>query len=395
MKHLVLAIISLGAISMSAFSADLDLPDPLISNSGIEIDSSRKWEAARRPEVLELFREHVYGRKPDSTKGGWNSKSLDSGSKTVEVTEGVMDGAADLHSIKINMNNNGIEIQINVSLFIPVNQQPGSTPCFILICNRDPENIDPTRKIKSPFWPAEEIIRRGYATVAFWNAEADPDEHDGFKNGVHGLLDHPDKSRGKDAWATIAAWAWGASLVYDAIESEGTIDPDKIGIIGHSRGGKTALWAGAEDTRFAMVISNESGSTGAALARRMQGETIAKINKGFPHWFNRNYRNFNDNEESLPVDQHMLAALIAPRLLYIGSAQEDTWADPEGEFLSGFHASPVYNLYGHKGLGDASFPTADQPVHGDRVAYHMRSGKHNLTEYDWGQYMDFADKYWK
>ena len=187
----------------------------------------------------------------------------------------------------------------------------------------------------------------------------------------------------------------GASLVYDAIESEGTIDPDKIGIIGHSRGGKTALWAGAEDTRFAMVISNESGSTGAALARRMQGETIAKINKGFPHWFNRNYRNFNDSEESLPVDQHMLAALIAPRLLYIGSAQEDTWADPEGEFLSGFHASPVYNLYGHKGLGDASFPTADQPVHGDRVAYHMRSGKHNLTEYDWGQYMDFADKYWK
>jgi hypothetical protein len=392
MKRLFCAIACFGGILVNAHAADLNLPDPLISNSGLEIDSDRKWESARRPEILELFREHVYGRKPAGTEDGWNSKALDSGSKTVEITKGVMDGTADLHAITINMKRGEVAITINVSLFIPVDKEPGSTPCFVLICNRDPVNIDPTRKTKSPFWPAEEIIKRGFATAAFWNADVDPDQHDGFKNGVHGLLD---ESRDESSWGTIAAWAWGASLVYDAVITEGTIDPDKVGIIGHSRGGKTSLWAGAEDTRFAMVISNESGSTGAALARRMQGETIAKINKGFPHWFNRNYRNFNDNENEMPVDQHMLAALIAPRLLYIGSAQEDTWADPEGEFLSGFYARPVYELYGYKGLGDATFPEADQPVHGDRVAYHMRSGKHNLTEYDWGQYMDFADKYWK
>ncbi len=380
---------------MNAHSAELNLPDPLLSNSGLEIDSRRKWESARRPEILELFREHVYGRKPQGTEGGWKSAMLAGGVKTVEITKGVMDGAADLHAITITMDQPWITVEIKVSLFIPVDQAPGSTPCFVLICNRDPENIDPTRAVKSPFWPAEEIVRRGYATATFWNADVDPDEHDGFKNGVHGLLDDMDAPRGGDAWGTIAAWAWGASLVYDAIITEGTIDAEKVGVIGHSRGGKTALWAGAEDRRFAMVISNESGSTGAALARRMQGETIAKISKGFPHWFNRNYRKFNDNENALPVDQHMLAALIAPRLLYIGSAQEDTWADPEGEFLSGFYAGPVYELYGHSGLGKATFPAVDTPVHGDRVAYHMRSGKHNLTEYDWGQYMDFADRYWK
>ena len=144
-----------------------------------------------------------------------------------------------------------------------------------------------------------------------------------------------------------------------------------------------------------MVISNESGNSGAALARRMQGETIEKINKGFPHWFNENYKSYNGRDTELPVDQHMLAALIAPRLLYIASAEDDGWADPEGEFLPGYHAGSVYGLYGHAGLGTASFPAVAQSIHGDRIGYHMRIGKHGLGLYDWGQFMDFADKYWK
>ena len=166
-----------------------------------------------------------------------------------------------------------------------------------------------------------------------------------------------------------------------------------MAVVGHSRGGKTALWAGAEDERFAMVVSNDSGCTGAALARGKQGEHIRDINRGFPHWFNDNYKRFADREDDLPLDQHMLAALIAPRLLYIASATEDSWADPRSEFLAGVHANPVFGLFGIQGLASAAMPNADTPIHEGHIGYHLRTGKHNLTEYDWGCFMDFADKH--
>jgi dienelactone hydrolase len=265
----------------------------------------------------------------------------------------------------------------------------------MLICNRDRSNIDPSRKIKSPFWPVERIVERGYVAAAFHNSDLDPDKHDGFKDGVHGIFDPADTKRPPDAWGTIAAWAWGASRAMDYFETDDDIDATRMGVVGHSRGGKTSLWCGAVDERFALVISNESGCTGAALARRKKGESIKAINRGFPHWFCEKYKQYNDREDELPIDQHELIALMAPRLVYVASAAGDGWADPEGEFLSCVHAESVYRLFGLSGLGSASFPTLDHPLNSGHIGYHVRSGKHNLLEYDWNCFMDFADKHWK
>ena len=364
---------------------DYTLPDPLVMQDGTKVDSAEAWQTKRRPEVLELFRKHVYGRAPVGRPEGMTFDVFDCDPKA-------MDGAATRKQIRINFTGKPDGLSMKVVLFIP-NKFAKPVPTFLLICNRGPENIDPTRENKVPFWPAEKIVAQGYGIAAFHNAEVDIDTYDEFKDGVHGLFDKPGK-RPADAWATLAAWAWGASRAMDYFETDDLVDHEHVAVIGHSRGGKTALWAGAEDERFAMVISNNSGCGGAALSRRCYGETVAQINRSFPHWFCANFDKYNDNEAALPVDQHMLMALTAPRLLCVASSDEDIWADPRGEFLSAVAAGPVYELFGDQGLGTDEMPPLDQPVQEGRISYHVRTGGHGLTEYDWEQYMNFADKHW-
>lgn len=386
LKHVALCLIAMFACA-SADGADLNLPDPLKTEAGQQVNTADQWRQKRRPEILELFRTHIYGRMPIG-----RPKTLKFVNK--ETNENAMGGAATLKRIDIGYSGPGGKGVIRLGLFVP-NRARKPAPAFVLICNRGPSNIDMTRSKKSPFWPAERIVERGYVAAAFCNADVDPDKHDGFKNGVHGIFDPKDKPRSADAWGTIAAWAWGASRVMDYFESDPDVDAKRIGVVGHSRGGKTALWCGAEDERFAMAISNNSGCTGAALTRNKKGESVGRINKGFPHWFNTNYKKFKKRVDELPIDQHQLIALMAPRLVYVASASKDRWADPEGEFLSCVHASPVYRLFGLKGVGATKMPPVEQPLHTGHIGHHIREGKHNLTEYDWDRYMDFADKHGK
>lgn len=359
------------------------LPDPLMSSSGQKIAAFDQWTPERRNELLELFRKHVYGRAPVERP---ETMSFD-----VLSEKEAMNGDAIQKLVRIQYEGPGGKGALPVLLFLPTAVRRPS-PVFLFLNNRSREITNPDRKIKSSFWPAELMISRGYGAAAIEVDDVDPDVDDGFQNGVHVLFDAPNTPRPPDAWGTIAAWAWGASRVMDYFETDPDVDHNEVALVGHSRGGKTALWAGAQDERFAMIVSNNSGCTGAAISRGKQGESIKQINETFPHWFNENYKYYADRETELPLDQHMLLSLIAPRALYVSSASEDAWADPESEFLSIVAAEPIYRMCGYTGLGSDQFPPVERPIHGDRIAYHLRQGKHDLVEYDWRQFIDFFDK---
>lgn len=347
-------VCALSVIAVSATMA-VELPDVLKTADGKKVDSVAAWESVRRPEVLELFKKQVFGRNPLERPATLRFEAVDAGTDMLE-------GKALRKRINIRYAGPGGEGTIRLTAFIPKAAKPA--PAFLLICNRPEQNIDPDRVVKNPFWPAEELVARGYAALSFQTGDVDPDTFDGFTNGVHSVFQPDPKARTTDSWGTIAAWAWGASRVMDWIETEPLIDRARVAVVGHSRGGKTALWCGASDTRFALTISNDSGCGGAKLNRLdlPKSEPIVRINKFFPHWFCENFRQYGDNESALPLDQHMLIALVAPRLAYVASASLDDWAGQPGEFRSCVLASPVWQLYGKKGLVGEVFPAADTPL---------------------------------
>lgn len=384
MRPVLPALVALSALTAADRGT---LPDPLRGTDGSVVASSAQWEATRRGEVLELFRIHVYGRTPIGRPPSLRCTVL-------ATTPDALAGAATSKHIEVAFDGPGGAGVIRVTLFVP-NRRSAPAPAFLLIDNRSRPPAESGPVAPSAFWPAAALIARGYAAAVFAVSDVDPDRDDGFRDGVHGIFGPPADRRGDDAWGTIAAWAWGASRVMDCLSGDPDIDARRVAVVGHSRAGKTALWAGAEDPRFALVVSNESGCGGAALARGKQGERIADITKRFPHWFCARYRAYAGREADLPVDQHQLLTLIAPRLLYVASASEDTWADPVSEFAACVHAAPVYALYGLSGVGATTLPAAEQPLHAGAIGHHLRTGKHDLTLYDWERFMDFADRHWK
>ena len=360
------------------------LPDPLGTGSA-RVKSVSAWPA-RRAEILELFRTNVYGRSP--------GKPEDLDFKIVEENASAMDGAATLRRVAIISRQGARSYQFEVTLFLP-NKAQHPAPVFLLINNRPATNTDPTRREKSGFWPAEQVIARGYGIAAIQYGQLAPDNKDTFRDGAITLFEGATPGDRPPTWAAIAAWAWGASRAMDYFVTDARIDRTRVAIVGHSRGGKAALWTGAEDDRFSIVISNESGESGAALSRRGFGETVTRINTSFPHWFTTTYKAFNGREAELPIDQHMLLALSAPRALYVASADEDLWSDPRGEFLSLASTSPVFALWGDAPIRDDQMPALDTPLVSGRRGYHVRSGTHNLTPYDWDRFSDFADRAWE
>jgi hypothetical protein len=241
---------------------------------------------------------------------------------------------------------------------------------------------------------AQLLLDRGYGLATFKAAQIEPDiRHGSWEKSIRKVFAKPGQDRpGPDEWGAIGAWAWGLSRVMDYIETDPDVDANRVCVAGFSRFGKTAMWAGAQDQRFAIIFSGESGCGGAVIVRRGFGETVKIINSKFPHWFCLNFRTYGDRVNDLPVDWHMLIALMAPRPVYIATAEQDLWGDPRGSFLAAKYAEPVYKLFGEKGLGVEDMPPLETPV-GDYIGFHIRRGGHALTDYDWQQFLNFADRH--
>lgn len=389
------------------------LPKVLETTAGKPIRTAAEWTGERRPELLALFERHVYGAPPPAT--AWGRVAFE----VLATKADALGGKATRKIIRITLPEHPDWAGMEVMLHIP-NGGAKPVPCFVGLSfggnhavSAEPDVPISTRWMReekdggvadhratpanrgteSARWPLAMIIGQGCAVASCYCGDIEPDHADGWRDGVRAALAKDGKAtvwRDGD-WGSIGAWAWGLSRIADYLATEPAVDAGKLAVIGHSRLGKTALWAGARDERFAVVVSNNSGEGGAALMRRNIGETTAVITTSFPHWFTKTYAGYADNAAACPVDQHELIALVAPRAVYIASAADDAWADPKGEFLSGLEAEPVFALFGRKGYGVAVQPPPGQPV-GGAIAYHIRPGKHDITEYDWQQYLAFLKR---
>lgn len=382
------------------------LPDPLVTEEGKPVRTVRQWEKVRRPELLSLFETEMFGKMPGRPSGlhfellSENRNALNGAATRREVAVWFDEAESLCMTLLIHIPN-GVEGPVPAFLCANFKGNYGTShdPEISLPTEKQIEGYGPKFKLyergeNARRWPYEYIMSQGYAVVTFCREDVDPDWNDGFRNGIHGLLDG-DSPREVDSWGTIAAWAWGLSRAMDYIETDGCIDSRCVAVMGHSRLGKTALWAGASDERFAIVISNDSGCSGAALSRRVYGEHLLKLNSVRPQWFCLNYQKYNGRENTLPFDQHELLALVAPRPVYVASASEDRNADPKGEMLSLVHASPVYELYGYEPFNASELPEVNTPMSTDRMGYHLRDGKHDILLYDWQQFISFADRFFK
>jgi hypothetical protein len=389
------------------------LPDPLKMQSGEPVTSARMWREKRRPELLALFAAEMYGRTPGPPpKLEYEVLSRDGAA---------LGGSAVRKQVRVFFSPDHAGPHMDLLLYLPPGARGRPAPVFLGMnfngnhaVQNDPgillsqswmaprkgvENhraTEAARGVEASRWPVDLILARGYGVATVYYGDLDPDFDDGFRNGVQPLFYKAGQTRpAADEWGAIGAWAWGLSRALDYLEKDGEVDARRVAVIGHSRLGKAALWAGAQDERFAMVVSNDSGAGGAALAKRIFGETAGHLNRNFPHWFAANFRRYSGNEAALPVDAHELIALVAPRPVYVASAAEDLWADPQGEFLGALHASPVYRLLGAEGLDAREMPPIGKPVHSSRIGYHVRAGKHDITREDWSHYQDFADMHLK
>jgi hypothetical protein len=384
------------------------LPDPLELLNGEKVEDVKTWVKLRRPEIFKMFAEEVYGKAP--------GKPENMTFEVLESNDKALDGRATRKQVAVYFASRKELPHMVILIYIPNNRQRAA-PAFMGLNFYGNQSIidDPavyitkswvnqrrevgvvnnrateaSRGVRSYRWPVKRIVKRGYALATIHYGDIDPDYFDRFLNGVHGLYPQPKA----DEWGSISAWAWGLSRAMDYFETCNDIDEKRVAVMGHSRLGKTALWAGASDERFALVISNNSGCGGAALSRRVFGNYVAQINYINPHWFCDNFTKYNDKENELPVDQHMLIALMAPRPVYVASAEEDLHADPKGEFLAAKNAAPVYRLFGKDCMPDDAVLEKNKPIVSS-IGYHLRDGKHNVTDYDWDRYLDFADLHMK
>jgi len=388
---------------------DYTLPEILVTSGGDSVTNYDEWKRVRRPEILALFEQEVYGAYPAIDYSIAFSEKVLSDSflhgkavmKEIESVVTTVNGK-DTFTILYIYPKDTRKVPVFTGLNFSGNHTIDSMPLITIhsewVRNSEAKHITgnqanpSSRGTAASRWPLSLLIENGYGVATAYYGEFDPDYDDGFKNGFHPLFAPEETGRDMHSPGSITIWAKGMSLIADYLLEDTIADPTRLIAIGHSRLGKTALWCGANDERFAAVISNNSGCGGAALSMRAYGETVGTINETFPHWFNDRFNRYNNRENRLPVDQHMLLGLVAPRPLYVASATQDQWADPRGEYLALKAAVPVYNLFGFEQDFPAELPEADKPYQGI-TAYHLRSGNHDITRYDWLMYIRWCDRW--
>ena len=361
------------------------LPELLKTERGQVIGTADEWMQIRRPEVLRLFEDNVYGQVPKSSDAIYFKKTRED--------KNVLNGKATVKEVDIIVTRNIKQVTIHLLLFVP-NKVKKPVPAFLVINHRGMETMDVTRGNKDDFWPVEQVIDAGYALAGFDVKDVAPDDKERFADELLQKL-YPDQLAMNNGMRALGAWGWGASRIIDYFETDPAVDAGKVVVVGHSRGGKAALWCGAQDQRVAVAISNESGNSGAKISRRNFGESVEAITKNFPYWFCKNYQQYANNEDKLPVDQHMLIALQAPRGVYVSAAEEDRWADNKGQYLSLIEAQPVFNLYGFNLNLPLQMPSVGNQLFEIPMGCHIREGKHDMTLYDWQQFIRFANTFFQ
>lgn len=385
------------------------LPDVLTMSDGTPVRTAEEWVEKRRPEILRLFEDHVHGRTPAGMPAGFSFR-------VVEEDRQALDGAAHRKQVEIRFSDDPAAPLLHLLVYTPAEAR-GPVPVFLClhfngnwaVCDDPGVRLYPrwdrdtktrvmppadTPRGRSPEWNVPLVLSRGYGIAAVWYGDIEPDwkEGAGMRFGVRGLFLPPGQAeRGPHDWGAIGAWAWGLSRALDYLVTDGDVDGGRVIAVGQSRLGKTVLWAAARDPRFAMVIASCSGEGGASLSRRDFGENIDNMTTSYLYQFSDAFKRYNKRWNDLPVDAHMLLALVAPRPLLLNTGSEDLWSDPHGEFLAAQAASPVYELLGKRGLASEPRPSLDEPLLRD-IAYHEHAGGHAILPSDWKVFLDFADR---
>ncbi len=384
------------------------LPDVLAGPDGVPASSVTEWEQTSRPYQFAMLEKYIYGKRPAAVPvtvvGSVERADVDVGGITgirlqAKLQLGTHPGSPTT-SVLLYLPKTDHAVPVFLKLNFRGNQAETADPAVWLPSDWIPAGpgivehraTAASRGTRQTCFPVTAMLSRGYGMATAYCGDFFPDRADGRPESVLASLGRPIAgSLPKDEPGAIGTWAWGLSRILDWLVTLPEVDAGKVMVVGHSRLGKAALWAGACDQRFALVVSNESGCGGAALFRRNFGETLAAITSRFPHWFCPMLADYANREIELPCDQHALLAMTAPRPLYVASAEDDRWADPRGELLAAIAASRAWKLYGLTGLGTEDMPMVNTPI-GQTIGYHIRTGKHALLPDDWTQFADFADR---
>ncbi|MBL7740004.1 MAG: hypothetical protein JNK14_12365 [Chitinophagaceae bacterium] len=385
-------------------TGDYTLPDPLLMQNGKRVTDKNDWLNKRRPAIVALYEQYQFGKTPD--------KPAVLRFDVLEKATTVMNGKATRRQVTVYFTPDTLH-KMDLLIYLPAKvSKPAplllhvafSANCNVVNDTALKETYVWTREgkkvpAKTVIYPnklnIEPFIDEGIGVATVYYGDIEPDFNGGIEYGIRGVYLQPGQTKpAPGEWGAISAWAWGLSRAMDYFETDKQVDAKRVALFGVSRLGKTVLWTGAHDARFAMVIANCSGEGGAALSRRNYGETIKHLSHPtrYAYQFCSNYQLYGDSVNRFPIDGHMLISLIAPRPLLLQTGDVDYWSDPKGEFVAAVSATPVYHLFGKKGMEDAQMPAAGTPVL-NTLGYSMHSGGHGTVPSDWSIALDFMKKH--